>query len=651
LGRAVAAFVVVTPPAILVPAARATGTTTRPSSVVGGDEAVHVDDDAVVIAPRTEHADVTPLPDGAGYAILDGVTGYARQSYVIRLAATPEVERLRPSAELAARTISAETGLSVTVAPGQIADRAPADGEIVVRVTSSSPCGTLTSPGISGCGGPRTLGARITRGDVWIAPEVGCDGRVVSTVAHELGHAFGLDHYSSEYQGLRQLMFPTTASGAPDFRAGDRAGLRALAGRPSPLTTEPDGAPAATVAAPAAAHAETAVPRVESAPSAPSYLTRPAQVRVLDTRNGTGLAGAFTPATPRTLDLSPYVGGSATAVALNITTTSAATDGFVTAYPTGTPPPDASSANYARGKDTANLVFVRLGAGARLDLVTGNLDRSVGSVHLVADLMGVFTTDGDDGFVAASPARVYDTRLSDVPGERGFPLSCADIDEFSSSRLTAVGMPASASAAVVNLTVADANGDGFVSLRDLADPTPANVEPATSNVNVANRGTRANLAITPGTDFDVRTSNALAADVIMDVGGYFVDRTTSGAGAFVPVDPTRVLDTRRDLGLSGPFTPGAVRSLAVPVAAGVDPSKVIAVAVNMTVVEAQTGGYLTVAPSGAPLPDASNVNYGAGDAVPNLAVVKVGPGTSIDIMAFAGNPQVIGDLMGYFVRP
>jgi hypothetical protein len=190
-----------------------------------------------------------------------------------------------------------------------------------------------------------------------------------------------------------------------------------------------------------------------------------------------------------------------------------------------------------------------------------------------------------------------------------------------------------------------------VSLLDTSNGFPGPAEPKTSNVNVANGGTRANLAITPGTSFYVRTSNALAADVLMDAAGWFVDRATSGASAFVPIDPTRVLDTRRNLGLAGTFTAGAVRSLPLPIAAGVDPTKVVAVAINMTVAEAQAGGYLTVAPTGAGLPDASNVNYGVGGAVPNLTVVKVGAGSSIDIMAFAGDPHVIGDVMGYFVRP
>lgn len=624
----------------------------RPANDSGDGFVTEVDGDAIVTHPAGEPlALTTASPATTGYAVLGGVTGYARSSYVIVLAATPGIERVRTHVELAARNIAMETGLAISVAPGQVADRAPLDGEVVVRVSRESSCGTLSSPGIAGCGGPRTSGSLITRGDVSLAPETGCDNRAVSTVVHELGHAFGLGHYEAQYQGLLQVMYPSTASGAPNFRAGDRAGLRALAHRTV-------GQHVAEVA-PTAVLALTAAPanqspradatgdhpaRIQAASSAAAYFSQPALARVLDTR--TGGPGAFVAGESRTLDLSPYVGSSADAVVLNLTTTGALGDGFVTASPGGAPRPDTSNANYTAGKDSANLVIVRLGPGSTLSLYDGG-----STVHLIADLLGVFSAAGDSGYVPTNPSRVYDTRASPVAGERGFPLGCADVDAFFGDPLTAAGVPTSAAAAVVNLTAADANGDGFVSLLDPDDGVPSGPEAATSNLNVSNGATRANLAISPGRQWYIRNSNALVSDVVMDLAGYFVDTGIDpAASAFVATDPNRVLDTRRNVGLTGRFAPAAVRSLPVPVPAGIDPSKVVAVVINMTVAEPDAGGYLTVAPSGAPLPNASNVNYGTGGAVPNLAIVKVGPGTSIDIMAFAGNPHVIGDVMGYFVR-
>ena len=52
-----------------------------------------------------------------------------------------------------------------------------------------------------------------------------------------------------------------------------------------------------------------------------------------------------------------------------------------------------------------------------------------------------------------------------------------------------------------------------------------------------------------------------ASDLVADVTGWFsADGTPSGpAGLFVPLSPTRLLDTRLDGG--GPLAPGAERTL------------------------------------------------------------------------------------------
>src|SRR5205085_2120638 len=120
------------------------------------------------------------------------------------------------------------------------------------------------------------------------------------------------------------------------------------------------------------------------------YFSQPSLVRVLDTRNGIGSSGPFNAGESRTLDLSPYIGPNATAVALNLTTTGAQGDGYVTAYPGGGTVPDTSNANYSTGKDAANLVIVRLGPGSTLSLFDGG-----SRVHLLADLLGVFSASGD----------------------------------------------------------------------------------------------------------------------------------------------------------------------------------------------------------------------------------------------------------------
>ncbi len=82
---------------------------------------------------------------------------------------------------------------------------------------------------------------------------------------------------------------------------------------------------------------------------------------------------------------------------------------------------------------------------------------------------------------------------------------------------------------------------------------------------------------------------------------------------------------------------------------GVPTAGVSAVALNVTAVNPSAGGYLTVWPSTAPQPNASNVNFAAGQAVPNLVIVPVGTDGKIKI--FNGSPgavDVIVDVAGYY---
>ena len=645
----------------LVPAlgSVASGATAAPAHrsdrLPAGVERELVGDDAYVEHEAGTSLPVTRQSATGGYALLGGVSGYLLGAYTIYLVDSPGIEGVRGLTEAAAGEIAKETGLTVTVAPGTIADGIDQPGEIYVRTADSSPCGPLSLPGIAGCGGPSTLAGRITSGDVSLARQIPCDSVATSVVAHELGHAFGLAHYTGTVGGLLQLMYPSTDSDAPTFRAGDRAGLRTLAGRAaivSPIGAAATSSPAGLLSgAPSAA---AGVPVAVAAAGAPlavttgSLFSQPAVQRVLDTRTGVSLSGRFASGTNRTLSLSPWVGAAQVdAVVLNLTATGANGRGYVTAYPTGSALPKTSSANYESGVDAANLVIVKLGANNSVDLYNSGAD-----VDLLGDLFGVFSSAGTEGFVASNPTRVMDTRESAVPNERGFPLGCSDWKEIDTARLTGAGLPTgTASAAVINLTAANTTAGGFVSLlASTTFPAPGST-PSTSNLNLAARDTRANLAITPGTDWLTQLGPSLASDVIADLAGWFVSPAVDPAAArFAPSDPTRILDTRIGLGLSGRFGPDQKRSLPIPLPAGVSADQVTAVVVNVTAVEPNAGGYLTLWPTGVAQPTASNVNYDSGEVVPNLAIVKLGTGASIDIYSSSGSPNGIVDVLGWFVR-
>ena len=81
---------------------------------------------------------------------------------------------------------------------------------------------------------------------------------------------------------------------------------------------------------------------------------------------------------------------------------------------------------------------------------------------------------------------------------------------------------------------------------------------------------------------------------------------------------------------------------------GVPASGVGAVALNVTVTNATEPSFLTVWPTGAPMPLASNLNFTAGQTVPNMVIAKVGAGGQISLFNSTGSADVIVDVLGWF---
>lgn len=122
---------------------------------------------------------------------------------------------------------------------------------------------------------------------------------------------------------------------------------------------------------------------------------------------------------------------------------------------------------------------------------------------------------------------------------------------------------------------------------------------------------------------------------------------------FVAVGPERVADSRTDRSLLVPVDPTTWR-LALGGRATV-PSDAVAVSLHVTVTDAMADGWLSARPAGAaPLPaggPTSTVNWSAGQTVSNAAVVALGPGTSVDLVAAVdrGAFSVVVDLSGVFL--
>ena len=127
----------------------------------------------------------------------------------------------------------------------------------------------------------------------------------------------------------------------------------------------------------------------------------------------------------------------------------------------------------------------------------------------------------------------------------------------------------------------------------------------------------------------------------------------TAAGAYTPLTPARLLDTRRKVGVTTttPLGGGKYIDLAVAGQKGVPASGATAAVLNVTVVAPTSQGYVTVYPTGTSRPTASSVNFNKGWTGANLLTVKLGTGGKVRIHNYAGSTHVVADVVGYYHAP
>jgi glucose/arabinose dehydrogenase len=253
------------------------------------------------------------------------------------------------------------------------------------------------------------------------------------------------------------------------------------------------------------------------------------------------------------------------------------------------------------------------------------------------------------------PIRLLDTR----PGEPacnapGSPLVAGvPRTQIAQTNCYGLSIPANATAIVGNATVVNnlpGAQPGFVTLypAGASRPTVSNLNYTAGQI-IPNSFT---VALGANGDFNIyATSNT---HFIVDITGYYAP---PGAGGlyFHPLPrPIRLLDTRPgESACHAPGDPlnGGVTSTeqASGVCDGITiPQNAQAIVGNATVVNTtQQGGYVTLYPTGEQLPIVSNLNYTAGQIIPNALTVGLGSGGSFNIFP-SGNTHFIVDVTGYF---
>jgi hypothetical protein len=378
------------------------------------------------------------------------------------------------------------------------------------------------------------------------------------------------------------------------------------------------------------------LPVVEAAVQGASAYQAVAPARLADTRPEEGAFG-FTrqSATVVRVQVAGVSGvpPNATAAVLNVTGVNTTAPGFVTVYPAGTALPTASNVNFdGAGQVLANMVTVKLGVGGAVDVYMQR------QMDVAVDVSGAYVpapsaqSSGRLVTREGGALRVLDTRdrASGVGGQ-----SVERVD------LGAAAIPADAVAVVVNLTATE-TGVGFWTAYPVGQ-----ARPKASNLNIDALGeTRAGQAIvllTPGARaFNVFSQGG--GHLVVDVAGYFTGASAPAStdGLFVPVEPTRLLDSRGSTVM--PTWGGS--TLEFPVYSPGSP--VAAAAINITGTESMLGGFVTAFPSGVGRPKASNLNVDTWDqTIANHAIVRA---SSRGISLYTQNGlHLIADLNGWYL--
>ncbi|HYA00336.1 MAG TPA: CHAP domain-containing protein [Candidatus Binatia bacterium] len=360
--------------------------------------------------------------------------------------------------------------------------------------------------------------------------------------------------------------------------------------------------------------------------------------RILDTRDtGSPLGqGGIQDLTVAGVDSVPL---DATAVVLNVTVTDPTQASYLSVYPAGEPTPVISNLNFTSGETVPNLAVVEVGANGQVELYN-----SAGTVQVVVDLEGYFEASGGGSagtYSALTPGRITDTRKGSGEPNAGHRLTQGGTLNVQVDG--AGGVPAAGVSAVsLNVTVTDTSRASYLT----AYPN-GTAQPLASNLNWSPGDTVANRVIVPvGTGGQVSFYNATGnVDLVIDVDGYFSDgsSTPPNASLYYPVSPVRFLDTRAD---AGTLRPSSYLDEQFAGVAGISPTA-DAVVANLTSVNATQGSFFTMAPEES-YPATSDVNFRAGQVVPNLVMAALSPGGSATIYNASGTADALVDVFGYF---
>ena len=236
-------------------------------------------------------------------------------------------------------------------------------------------------------------------------------------------------------------------------------------------------------------------------------------------------------------------------------------------------------------------------------------------------------------FQSIAPRRVLDTR------DTANAIAADSVGRFDLAAALDLA-PGSFTAAVLNVTMVDARGEGFMTVW----PGGA-ARPQASNLNSDHVGSTTADLVTTAVDANgtIQIYTSVSSHIIVDVAGIYLPANSSQAGRFQALDPARLLDTR-DV---GPTMPSRhTTTLNIGGHGGLPLGSVSAVVLNLTSTAATSAGFVTAWADGV-RPNASNLNVERGSTRANQVIVPISAEGTIQL--YNDVPMhLIVDVAGYY---
>ncbi len=245
----------------------------------------------------------------------------------------------------------------------------------------------------------------------------------------------------------------------------------------------------------------------------------------------------------------------------------------------------------------------------------------------------IFALDESETVVLDTPERLFDMRGATPRTAYCTPIAGGDT------------VPLGATAAIINVTTANAQGPGNVVVYPDADGTLGTPPPHSSSVNFETGRDVANsvvVALPSNGWICAYVHGTTLGRLIFDVSGFIVP----GSGITTQTSQ-RLLDTRYAGQITGPVAGGSTHTIQVTGNAGV-PAGSTAILANVTVTSVKAPGHLKVWAADLTEPRSSVINYVPGQDKANAQIIGLSPDGTLSFKSVSSDTtQIIIDVVGY----